>query len=308
MRDETPGFADAADDWCTDLRRGKAESTVHNYIDCIFQFCMFLVSINVNALDEITKTHINKFAIDMRDQGRKPSVVVLRLGRVKTWLKYLHTEKWIDTNPAENIKLDKIPDPVMEILSDDEWARLLATCEADTAKGCRDRLILLLMGDSGLRRAEVGNLDLEDYNRERHTVLVRYSKRMKTREVPIGPETEKTLKKYLRVWRPENPLAKTSNALILPWRTDARTNGRVSGAAVFIVVKARLKQAGIKKTKFGPHGLRHTSAARLKRQHAQDAPMMAMFGWQDFKTYKRYGAVANNDANISMMGELLSQH
>lgn len=307
LRDQSPALAGAVSDWRIELQSTqKTHSTIRNYIECVTSFGLFLIEQHqVTDPAEITHQHVKLFAIALREQGRKPSVVVLRVGRVKTWLAYLHRTKWIESNPGAHIKLDRFEPTPMQILTADEWTRLLDTCKGNSAKDARDRLILLLMGDSGLRRSEVGKLDQTDYNPIRHTVLVRESKRNKTREVSIGPKTEQALNRYLR-HRAHNPLAHMP-ALILPWRTDHRANGRVSGAAVFLILKNRLRQANITK-QIHPHSLRHTAAARLKMQKAPEIAMMNHFGWEDVKMLRRYGRLVETDSSVAVMGELLAGH
>jgi len=75
-------------------------------------------------------------------------------------------------------------EPAGRSLHEGEIERILATCVSDpTVKGCRDLAILQLLYITGMRRAEVAQLDRDDYTIATHEMKIRKSKRRKGRTV-----------------------------------------------------------------------------------------------------------------------------
>jgi len=121
----------------------------------------------------------------------------------------------------------------------------------------RNDAILKLFYSSGIRIAELINLDLEDLNLEESQIKV-LGKGGKEAYCPITSEAAKALSAYLKVRNTRlNP---SNNALFI-----AKTVGRVSKRDIQRFIPRYARQAGIKK-KVTPHTLRHSIATHLLDQ------------------------------------------
>jgi len=92
------------------------------------------------------------------------------------------------------------PSKTVHVLTDDEWAAVLkAAGDGRTVTSARNRAILLLMADSGLRRAEVHALKVGDVDLDSHTVLMRRGKGGKRRVSVLGDQARLAIRKYLKL-------------------------------------------------------------------------------------------------------------
>jgi site-specific recombinase XerC len=136
----------------------------------------------------------------------------------------------------------------------DELQRLLAICNLDIKTsarftGIRNKAMLLLFIDSGLRRAEMVNLSLSDLDLDSRRVRV-IGKGNKIGIAPFSPKTAKALWAWL-VQR--KPRARTDRLWITEEGRAFSVNGLVSWFA-------RLKKRAGVNGHGGAHRLRHTAS------------------------------------------------
>lgn len=136
-------------------------------------------------------------------------------------------------------------------------SRWLARVKNKIFNAKRNDAILKLFYSSGIRIAELVNLDLEDLNLEESQVKV-LGKGGKEAYCPITREAAKALSSYLKARniRPETG----DNALFI-----SKTRQRISKREVQRFIPHYAKQAGIRK-KVTPHTLRHSIATHLLDQ------------------------------------------
>ena len=147
------------------------------------------------------------------------------------------------------------------------------------------------MFDSGLRRREVAALMVEDLDLPGKQIRVT-RKGGKEGFAIFGNQVARDLDRYLRM-RDHHPLQDETvtrdGVKVHPlWLAQ---KGQLTPDGVHFVIKHRAQQAGITRRVF-PHLFRHTFAHMLKSQGATDEVVMALGGWSDSKSMRRYGAGA----------------
>ena len=175
-----------------------------------------------------------------------------------------------------------------EWLTRDEFARLLKAAAAPPRRvpglAERDRLVLLALVTTGLRRAELvalnwGDLVLQD---DRPSLLVRKGKGSKPRRQPLSPSLAVELQ-ALRGNRPATAPVFTG-----------LSGGRLQPTVLANIIRRSAARAGLEKT-CTAHTLRHTAATWL-RQETGDARLVAEYlGHADLSTVSRYAHVANDE-------------
>ncbi len=138
---------------------------------------------------------------------------------------------------------------------------VLASCNRQTAVGCRDYAILLLLARLGLRASEIVALTLEDINWEAGLLNVS-GKRGAECPLPIPVEVGEAIATYLQESRPHS----TSRCVFL--RCKAPIRGFKSPVAIDSIVRHTLERAGINLPRKGAHQFRHGLACELLRQGA----------------------------------------
>jgi integrase/recombinase XerC/integrase/recombinase XerD len=183
-------------------------------------------------------------------------------------------------NIYNDIVIPKQTNKVIDILTPSQ-VEVLLCCFSSDYYGIRNKCMILLMLDSGLRASEVVTLKLDNINLDYHYIKV-IGKGNKERIVPVGLASTSLLCNYLKI-RPVSD----SNFLFLTF------SGKVLQRTVFKKLFRKLrKQSGIKK--LYPHLLRHTFATNYLLYSDGDIYKLSMLlGHSDVKTTEIYLHYAN---------------
>ena len=97
----------------------------------------------------------------------------------------------------ERMKPPQLPEQPVEVIGPEHLARLLKTCEGRDFTSRRDTAIILLLVDTGMRRAECAGMTLDDVDLDQRIVWV-LGKGRRPRALSIGRKTAQALDRYLR--------------------------------------------------------------------------------------------------------------
>jgi len=236
--------------------RGLAPATVVNYSRAAGKFFTFLANAGVAGLGDATAEHLRAFhdttlaeTTNTRGQIYKALRSLFRFGAFKGWMSPEASEL-VGRTPT--YKLSHLPD----FLSRDEVLRVLKTPDMNTPLGTRNYAVLALLATYGIRSGDLAALRLEDFDWEHDVVRVRQSKVGRTSWLPLLPGVGNSVLRYLRLARPATSDRRVFVSIRYPY-------GGISSGAIYDVVNAALRKAGISKTHLGPHLFRHTAATRL---------------------------------------------
>ena len=232
---------------------------------------------------------IRAYLAELYRLGQSRATVARKLSALRTFVRYLRREGWIDTDPAALAQSPRREHKVPAHLSMDEMATLLEAPDASQPLGRRDRAILELFYASGLRLSELVGLDMEDVNLRSRVVRV-MGKGSKERLVPFNTAAQEAL----RGWYPDRALLranpKTQNpnpkAHADPVFLNAR-GGRLTGRSVQRLVARYVSGCS---TRFGisPHALRHSFASHLLQRGADLRAIQELLGHVQLSTTQRY--------------------
>ena len=132
--------------------------------------------------------------------NNQPGTVSIAFRAVRPFFRWLVDEDEIERSPMEKMKAPVPPANPPDVLTDEDIARLLATCKGPDFISRRDLAILSLMLDTGLRRGEVAGLRVGDVNLGQMIAFIEAmtSKSRRGRAVAFGPSTAKAITRYLR--------------------------------------------------------------------------------------------------------------
>jgi integrase/recombinase XerC len=228
---------------------------------------------------------IRAFLGELHRLGQSRASVARKVSAIRTFVRYLRREGFIDSDPAALAVAPKREVKVPAHLTVDEMSQLLEMPDTSTPLGLRDRAILELFYASGIRLSELVALDLEDVDLSGRMVRV-MGKGRKERIVPFNASTATAL----RAWYKErlaligsaarNP--KSANALFV----NAR-GGRLTGRSIQRLVARYVRSCS---TRFGisPHALRHSFATHLLQAGADLRAIQELLGHVRLATTQRY--------------------
>lgn len=194
------------------------------------------------------------------------------------------------TDPFRDLEAPSKPRKEAAWLTGDEFARLLEAANkprrAIPGLAERDRLVLLALVATGLRRSELLALDWSDLDLEsaRPSLLVRCGKGGKPRRQPIASALAHEL---VRLRTTTDPAADRPVFCGLE-------GGRLQPAILGLIVRRAAARAGIDK-RVTAHTLRHTAATWLRQQTGDARLVAAYLGHADLSTVSRYAHVAEEE-------------
>jgi len=159
--------------------------------------------------------------------------------------------------------------------------RLIEVCDYDYKNnaqllGSRNKAIILMFIDTGLRASELANIKLDDIDSERGWIKVK-GKGAKERVVRIGGTAQKALWRYL-VFREKNKYQEL-------WITEEGRPMKVGGIQLMI---QRLKERAGVMAKGNCHKFRHTFALNFLRRDRNPFNLQYLLGHSDLRMVKHY--------------------
>ena len=206
-----------------------------------------------------------------------------RLGAIKDLFVYLTKQNRIPANPASELELPRKEKRLpQEALSLEQIQAVLNIPDILDPLGLRDRTILETFYSTGIRRAELTNLEITDLNRDRQTLQIRQGKGRKDRVVPIGTRALTWLKKYLEEVRPKLLLDSNERTLFITSYGEAFNPDVISR-----MVSKCIKQAEIDRTG-SCHLLRHSCATHMLEGGADIRFIQQLLGHENLETTAIY--------------------
>jgi site-specific recombinase XerD len=263
----------------------KAPSTITTYAKAVIQLADYLERAGMpTAVAGIRREHVESFLIDLQDNARRPATVAQRFRSLQQFFKWLKEEGEIRESPMANMHPPHVPDEPPAVLREDDLRRLLAACAGPDFDDRRDTAMVRLFLDTGMRRAELAGLRLEDVDFD-HDVAIVLGKGRRPRACPFGRKTAQALDRYLRVRGRHAAAAE-------PWLWLGQ-RGRLTDTGVEQAIKRRGRQAGL--VGLHPHLFRHTYAHDMLSAGMQEGDLMRLAGWKSRQMLGRYGASAADE-------------
>lgn len=267
--------------------RNYSPATVESYAKDLSAFQEFLEEQNPDiSWAAVQADDMREWVIFMMDEQKLSSASVNRkLSAMRTFYKYLRRVGRVNVNPMEKVVAPKKKRPLPYYVRESEMDRLLElTSEDRSFKGIRDRLILMMFYETGIRRAEL--LGMTDASVDLSARQLKVTgKRNKQRIIPFGEELEKEIRAYQAV-RDEAFCTHAFPTLFVTEKGMAMNESQVAK-----VVKDGLSMVTTIKKK-SPHVLRHSFATAMLNNHADLTSIQKLLGHESVATTEIYTHVS----------------
>ncbi len=190
---------------------------------------------------------------------------------LKTFFRFMSSRHRIP-NPMDAINPPRRPKTLMPTLEANELMRLL-----QSAQEPRDRAILTLMMDNGVRASEV--CSLLKHNIKQETVVVQG--KTGWREVPISEETRRFLLQIATI-SPDD-------------HVFYGHKGPITRNLIYAIVRRHMEKADIKGPKLGPHRIRHAFGKNYLMDGGDLRSLQLIMGHADIKTTEKYSTLNLTD-------------
>ncbi len=141
--------------------RRLSELTCKHYRRDVESLQQFAESQGIDRWQDLDNQHCRDYTTSHFRKGISPRSLQRRLSAFRTFYRYLMREKHVRINPVLDIKAPKSGKRLPANIDADRMAKLL-DIRGDGPLVARDKAILELLYSSGLRLAELTNLDITD--------------------------------------------------------------------------------------------------------------------------------------------------
>jgi integrase len=268
------------------------------------------------ACDSIEAAEVAGWLSGYRATGVSPATLRHCHKAAKGLFTWAWDQRWLRENPMRDVPAPPVPQrhagSERAALSRTEYDAVLAAARAghgsvNGTRGSwvRDEIVLRLAGESGLRNADIRDLDIADIEQapEGYWVAqIRRGKGRKARTTPITDACAALIRDYLNEWRPEHggmPDRYDPNHKLLKGDECAllltSERHRLNAGSVRRIVD-RCAQAALGRH-FVPHGLRHTAGTLLVREARADLAVVAhVLGHSDISVTSVYLDTSGDEA------------
>ncbi len=187
---------------------GRSPYTIRNAKFVLKSFNRYLDKEDVSKVEyltyEVLEDYQQELAFSFTPKGKPLSIraQIKKLCTVKGLTAYLKDKDYLVNDPGKQLKLPKEPKRLpRSILDLSEIKRVLNAPDLRTNRGYRDRVVIEILYDTGVRRAELVNTKLIDLELTGGYVKV-LGKGDKERVVPLSQKVCEIIQNYILVIRP----------------------------------------------------------------------------------------------------------
>ncbi|MDP2800079.1 MAG: site-specific tyrosine recombinase XerD, partial [Deltaproteobacteria bacterium] len=260
---------------------GLARNTLSSYSHDLQKFRQFLSADGVRKVEDVLELHVLSFLRYLREKGLSSRSVARTLVVVRSFFRFLLSEKIISASPTRSIESPRFRSRLPDTLSVEEVDSLLKQPSLQDVLGQRDAAMLHLLYATGLRVSELVAVKTGDVN-----LTVGYLRTMgkgaKERIIPVGEVARERLTTYLNIMRPRLLKGRKSSFLFVN-----RSGNGLSRQGFWKIIRKYAGTAGITK-KITPHTLRHSFASHLLERGADLRSVQLMLGHADISTTQIY--------------------
>jgi integrase/recombinase XerD len=303
----------AIDDFLLDREsRNLSPKTLVQHRTSLAHLAKFLETQHgVTHLSMLEAVHLRAWLVFLaKEPGIRGKSHIPRTARTCRWYgqsmhafcNWLSAEQYIEENPAERVELPRLEKPLIRIIEFDEFETLLAVCAPPQEKGfiadrnaARNRAILWVLWDTGIRVSELCDLRLSNFDRRQGTLIV-FGKGRKERRVALGRNALRTLLYYLDRWRQDaEELEEAGNPNEEHIFLSEVGHGLTINGVELLFNRLR-RRAGLTGKRISPHIFRHTFAVRYLMLGGDIFSLQELLGHEDISTIKNYMHL--NDVNV----------
>ena len=164
-----------------------------NNLAKFFKYCE--IELEIVELEEITHLHIKQYLNYLKEKELTPTYINTILKNLRSFYSYCYKEGYC-LNIAKKVSWLREKKVIIDTFTDKEVRKMLDVYKFDSYINARNKCIMAVLFDTGIRNLELCNLSKLDV---RESVIYILGKGNKERLVPISPYLKKIMIKYERI-------------------------------------------------------------------------------------------------------------
>ena len=263
-----------------------SHNTIKAYLTDIIDLSRFAQKNKGIANLKDTDHHtLRAYILYLKQKNYSDKTIARKVSSCRVFYRFLMQEGIISENPAEYSHTPRIKKTLPDFLFFEEVVKLMDSLKTDKPIGFRNKAILELLYGTGIRVAELSNLDIDDINWDDDSIKI-LGKGSKERILPLSRPVKSALKNYVDI-RELIPRKKCSKTIVEEAMFINCFGGRLSVRSIRNIINNSIQLACLNK-KISPHIFRHTFATHLLNGGANLRSVQELLGHESLSTTQIY--------------------
>ncbi len=259
--------------------RRMAAGTVRNYIADLQDFSQWLELQQITDLGEISAREVRAWQMEHMDCGENPGTVKRRLSSLSSFFLYLRRHNLFDSDIMAKVSAPRQPKRLPVFFKEGELEHLYDEgLFPDDFIGQRDKLMLRMLYETGIRRSELAGLKIQSVDFSSLTIKV-LGKRNKERIIPIESELAHNISEYIALKEQEKGASE--------WLFVGRKGGQITTNDIYLTVKKYMPQLS-NADRISPHVFRHSFATHILNEGGNIQAIKELLGHADLAATEVY--------------------
>ena len=177
---------------------GLRPRTIQNYVRDVERFTR---SLNGKSPRSTAISHIRAYVLELQDRCAAKTVNEAQLA-LRRFFRFLVIEGEIGHDPTKDVKLVRYRVDPQPTYTELEVKRLLRACDASSLEGLRNKAMLMVLFDTGVREGELVSMGVPDWERS----VVQVDGKTGVRQIYLGTAALQAVERYVRRWKVADPL------------------------------------------------------------------------------------------------------
>ncbi len=257
--------------------------TVEAYMSDLADLSAYVRALGVEELEHLDARDLRAWEMEHLDRGEAAASVKRRLSAVSSWLTFLRRRGLFDRDLMAKVSSPRLPKHLPVFFRERETEHLYDEgLFGDDFKGQRDRLMLRMLYETGIRRAELVGLRENSADLSALTLKV-LGKRNKERIIPIEMELAHNISEYLAL---KHQTMKPSEWMFVNSHGD-----QMNMSSVNYVVKKYMTPLS-NADRVSPHVFRHSFATHILNNGGNLRAIQELLGHESLATTEVYTHVS----------------
>jgi site-specific recombinase XerD len=244
-------------------------------------------------LAQVTRRNLRRVLLRYQQAGFANATIQRRAATLRSFYDFLFAVGLIKSRPTLNLALPKGWELVPRAPAADDLELVIAAVGREAPLDLRDRAVLLLLRDSGLRATALTHICIADIDWENARVIILHDKYGKQRRTPMTHRTVEALREYIEQARPlflkEREIPYLFPGVNIPYlrgRKVRRGGDHLTRQQIFHIAKRWTKQ--VLGTVYSPHKWRAGCFTEAAAGEMDNFDLMNLAGHSDPETTERY--------------------
>lgn len=235
-----------------EVEKRYSSHTITAYKKDLEQFLDFTCVENVNDLEDVNFQNVRAWLVEILEKGNSNRTAARKISSLRVYFKWLLKEGFVKDNPVSKIKAPKQSKRLPSFFRESQLDSVdFQEMFDDSFEGVRNKLIIELLYQTGIRLSELINLKVKNLADDKIKVL---GKRNKERVIPISNQLNILIKSYLNLLDNEG--------LINEYLFVLKNGKKIYPKLVYRLINFYLGNV-TDVDKCSPHVLRHTFATHM---------------------------------------------